>query len=474
MLARGHEVKLIYPENGTPRLRDQLLNHSNLTVEHYDVSLDELAIRLSAKVANRQPGLQGAKASFGSQYHSKIILEDAALHKRIEDFGPDLMLADFVLAGGSALADKLGIPKAVMVPFLGAGIMNNQFGSGASLLATVPQFSSGLPRHMNLLQRLQNLLVSVMNDIVFTLVLEAHLNEVIWRHYDIAPYSLSKSSQQAALVLAGSEWAVNNAQPLSPHIVMFGAITAKSPRPLPPHLESFVGPAGEPGVILASLGSTAIPEVPEIKAIARALSAIAPTKAVWKLAKQDLELVGVNISDLNLGDNILLSDWVPQNDLLGHPNIKAFFTQGGTNSYNEAAYHGVPIVGMPIFAEQPDTVSQAVHQGFGLAVSVHKLRTLAADLEHALKRVLVEPSFAAEAARISRLMHSQRRLPAEIAADALEHAAWTRGDKYLQPLRHDLNAFQMGSWDVILIALTLVPYMIKTGSSEAPELNNVE
>ena len=76
-------------------------------------------------------------------------------------------------------------------------------------------------------------------------------------------------------------------------------------------------------------------EVPEIKAIAKALSAIAPTRAVWKLAKKDLELVGVNSSDLNLGDNILLSDWVPQNDLLGHPNMKAFFTQGGTNSFNE-------------------------------------------------------------------------------------------------------------------------------------------
>ena len=58
------------------------------------------------------------------------------------------MLADFVLAGGSALADKLGIPKAVMVPFFGSGIMNNLFGSGASLLATVPQFASALPRHM--------------------------------------------------------------------------------------------------------------------------------------------------------------------------------------------------------------------------------------------------------------------------------------------------------------------------------------
>ena len=77
-------LQLIYPENGTPRLRDHLLSHSNLTVEHYDVPLDELAVRLLATMANRQPGIEGAKASFGAQYHSKIILEDAALHKRIE------------------------------------------------------------------------------------------------------------------------------------------------------------------------------------------------------------------------------------------------------------------------------------------------------------------------------------------------------------------------------------------------------
>ena len=77
-------LQLIYPENGTPRLRSQLLSHSNLTVEHYDVPLDELAVRLTAKVANRQPGIEGATAGFGAQYHSKVILEDAALHKRIE------------------------------------------------------------------------------------------------------------------------------------------------------------------------------------------------------------------------------------------------------------------------------------------------------------------------------------------------------------------------------------------------------
>jgi len=40
--------------------------------------------------------------------------------------------------------------------------------------------SMSLLSMQNLLQRLQNLAVYVMNDIGFTFVLEAHLNKVIW------------------------------------------------------------------------------------------------------------------------------------------------------------------------------------------------------------------------------------------------------------------------------------------------------
>ena len=77
------------------------------------------------------------------------------------------------------------------------------------------------------------------------------------------------------------------------------------------------------------------PEVEEIFAIAKGLSAMAPVKAIWKLDKQDLSLVGLNSSTLEVGSNVKIVNWAPQNDLLGHPNVKVFFTQGGTNSYNE-------------------------------------------------------------------------------------------------------------------------------------------
>ncbi len=82
----------------------------------------------------------------------------------------------------------------------------------------------------------------------------------------------------------------------------------------------------------------------------------------------------------------------------------------------QGPYHGVPLVGMPLFAEQPDNIARAIDHGFALSVSVKKLDTLAKDLEHAIRRILKEPSFAVNAARVSHLMKAHREHPAEVAA----------------------------------------------------------
>ena len=82
----------------------------------------------------------------------------------------------------------------------------------------------------------------------------------------------------------------------------------------------------------------------------------------------------------------------------------------------QASYHGVPMVGMPLFAEQPDNIARAVERGYALSVSVKKLHTLAADLEKALKRVLTEPSFASMAAGVSDIMKAHRQSPVQVAA----------------------------------------------------------
>lgn len=82
-------------------------------------------------------------------------------------------------------------------------------------------------------------------------------------------------------------------------------------------------------------------EVGELRAVAQGLSAIAPAKVLWKLS--DTDLVILKNSSLPVGSNIKVVKWAPQNDVLGHPNLKAFYTQGGANSFNEVsnAFSGV-------------------------------------------------------------------------------------------------------------------------------------
>ena len=50
--------------------------------------------------------------------------------------------------------------------------------------------------------------------------------------------------------------------------------------------------------------------------------------------------------------NVLVTEWVPQQDLLAHRNLAVFLTHGGLLSLQEALYHEVPLVGIPIWFDQ--------------------------------------------------------------------------------------------------------------------------
>ena len=49
-------------------------------------------------------------------------------------------------------------------------------------------------------------------------------------------------------------------------------------------------------------------------------------------------------------------------------------SQGRRGGREQAAYHGVPLVGIPMYGDQPDNVAKAVHRGFGLLVPAQHLQ----------------------------------------------------------------------------------------------------
>ena len=61
--------------------------------------------------------------------------------------------------------------------------------------------------------------------------------------------------------------------------------------------------------------------------------------------------------------------WLPQNVLLAHKNIKAFVSHVGHNSLYESAYHGVPVVAVPLISDQFINAKKAEQFRLGIAVN---------------------------------------------------------------------------------------------------------
>ncbi|XP_078577987.1 UDP-glucuronosyltransferase 2C1-like [Branchiostoma floridae x Branchiostoma japonicum] len=86
-----------------------------------------------------------------------------------------------------------------------------------------------------------------------------------------------------------------------------------------------------------------------------------PFKVVWRYRGP---------APRNLGNNTLLLPWLPQNDLLGDPRTRLFLTHGGAGGVQEALYHGVPLVGVPLFRDQFTNMARVEYLGAGRIVSL--------------------------------------------------------------------------------------------------------
>jgi UDP:flavonoid glycosyltransferase YjiC (YdhE family) len=74
---------------------------------------------------------------------------------------------------------------------------------------------------------------------------------------------------------------------------------------------------------------------------------------------------------------------------LAHPNVRAFVSHGGLLSNIEAVYHGVPIVGIPVFGDQKSNVITAANNGYAVIVPFPELSE--EKLSWALDEILNNP-----------------------------------------------------------------------------------
>ena len=64
----------------------------------------------------------------------------------------------------------------------------------------------------------------------------------------------------------------------------------------------------------------------------------------------------------NIGLSHLIQCHLP---LPAHPNVKLFISHCGLLSTQEAIYHGKPVLGLPVFGDQPRNADKLKNQGIG-------------------------------------------------------------------------------------------------------------
>lgn len=164
----------------------------------------------------------------------------------------------------------------------------------------------------------------------------------------------------------------------------------------------------------------------------------------------------------NIPDNVMIGKWLPQDDVLSHPNVKLFISHCGKGGITEAKYHGAPIMGMPIFADQFGNADYIAKEGWANVLPLTDLNPQ--SFSKTLDEALNNSSYGNVVKRLSNLNRDRPEHPLDKAAFWIEYVIRHNGAKHLQSPAVHLNFLQFYMVDVfgfVLVALYAVIKLVK-------------
>ncbi|XP_070820215.1 UDP-glucuronosyltransferase 2A2-like isoform X2 [Chaetodon trifascialis] len=332
------------------------------------------------------------------------VLKSETIMKRLKDGKYDLLLADPIYPGSDLTADILGIPLVFSLRFSLGNNWERHCGQLPAPPSFVPGAMSKLTDKMDFSERVWNFLFYALNDLV--------TDSIYWKELDKyytevkgTPTSACEMMGKADIWLMRTYWDFNFPHPVLPNFKFVGGIHCRPAKPLP--------------------------------------------KVLWRYSGEKPKTLGANTRTYN---------WIPQNDLLGHPKTRAFITHGGTNGIYEAIYHGVPMVGIPMFADQPDNMIHMKAKGAAIIVGFNSMKT--EDLRDAINTVINDKPYKESAMWLSSIHHDRPVSPLDEAVFWIEYTMRNKGAKHLRVQAHELTWYQYHSLDVLLLLLTIILFLI--------------
>ncbi|XP_052752720.1 UDP-glucosyltransferase 2-like isoform X2 [Galleria mellonella] len=272
---------------------------------------------------------------------------------------------------------------------------------------------------------------------------EKKQNEMMKRVFgsDIPPLSELYNNIDMLFLNAHPFWDSN--RPVPPNVVYLGGLHRKPVKELPQELQFYLD-SSKHGVIYMSYGTNVSPsQLPpeKIQMIVNVFSRL-PYDVIWKWDKDELP---------GRSKNIKISKWLPQSDLLRHPKVLLFITQGGLQSTDEAITAGVPLIGMPMLGDQWYNVEQYVRHGIGVRLDLEDLTE--EKFYNAINTTINDKSYRQNVERLRTVMSDQPQSALERAVWWTEYVLRHKGAKHLRSPAANI------SWGEFL-EIELVTYLL--------------
>ncbi|XP_041041301.1 UDP-glucuronosyltransferase 3A1-like [Carcharodon carcharias] len=313
----------------------------------------------------------------------------------------------------------------------------------------VPAAQSLLTDRMEFWDRLKNSMIFLSSSLLERMIF-AKFDKAIKTCFPVGSEpSLPELYLNAELAIYNTDFTLEFPRPLLPNVVYVGGLLSKPAKPVSQELEDFILTAGENGFVVVTLGSMlASVNLPVVLKEMNAAFSHLPQAVIWRHLHSHWP------SDVQPAPNVMLVDWLPQNDLLGHPKARLLVTHGGLNSLMEAVYHGVPVIGIPLFGDQFDNMVRAEAKGLGLTIQVSQLK--AQELSNAMATVIGDKRYKTSALALSRIHRSHPFPPSERLVRWVEHIVQLGGGHHLRPYGLQQPWYQQYLIDVVLFLLVIV------------------
>ena len=224
----------------------------------------------------------------------------------------------------------------------------------------------------------------------------------------------------------------------APHYHFIGGAAPHPPKPLTKEFEDFVSKA-EHGLIVVSFGSLVKTAPFDLMTTLMEVFRKFPQRVVMRYeGKWE-----------NVPDNVMLSKWLPQNDLIGHNKTVLYIAHGGNNGQTEGHYHGVPMVVLPFVGDQMYSAQRVEFKRRGKALNALDLE--ADELYETIIEVLTNPEYRNNIKRCSEIIKS---FPSshDVLDFWLNHVV-KFGSRHLKPMNMDMPLYKYFMLDVLLVII---------------------